>query len=254
MAILTFFSMRLYLQDYDVETVEEENSVLPNVTGQSNGIHQTPPFLDFIVDPFAAPDWVGFPPPDFYKDNTPDVFQTTSASGIWGEETDIFQPFKEKVDTDVTQSSSTNQNTEPSSSSNQRDPLLEFILSRQKKFQATPSFTSPSDPADVFQETSTKTDSFFETPDVSNTDPVFDDIFKTPSSTAGTSDIKAFDPLFDPQNEVQSDRNSSYDLLLTGQDTKQDVRISHVGLQNGDVQEILSSNTSNGDLVRMTFH
>ncbi|ROL29798.1 Apolipoprotein L domain-containing protein 1 [Anabarilius grahami] len=242
--------MRLYLQDYNVEMVEEANSVLPNVTGQSNGIHQTPPFSDFNVDsnPFAAPDWVEFPPPDFYKDYTPDVFQTTSASGIWGEETDIFQPFKEKVDTDVTQSSSSNQNTESSSSSNQRDPLLEFILSRQKKFQATPSFTSASDPADVFQETSTKTDSLFETPYVSNTDPVFDDIFKTPSSTAGTSDIKAFDPLFDPHNEVQSDRNSNYDLLLTGQDTKQDVRMSHVGLQNGDVQEILSSNTSNGDL------
>ncbi|XP_051756477.1 uncharacterized protein si:cabz01007807.1 isoform X2 [Ctenopharyngodon idella] len=278
-------------QDYDVETVEEENSVLPNVTGQINVIHQTPPFSDFNVDsnPFAAPDWVGFPPPDFYKDKTPDVFQTTSASGIWGEETDIFQPFKEKVDTDVTQSSSTNQNTESSSSSNQRDPLLEFILSRQKKFQATPSFTSPSDPSDVFQETSTKTvsgydynhgslregtrhcvpkgalwerpfrdavrvpskgkDSFFETPYVSNTDPVFDDIFKTPSSTAGTSDIKAFDPLFDPQNEVQSNRNSNYDLLLTGQDTKQDVRMSHVGLQNGAVQEIASTNTSNGDLM-----
>ncbi|XP_067256631.1 uncharacterized protein si:cabz01007807.1 [Chanodichthys erythropterus] len=236
-------------QDYDVETVEEENSVLPNVTGQSNGIHQTPPFSDFTVDPFAAPDWVGFPPPDFYNDNTPDVFRTTSASDIWGEETDIFQPFKEKVDTDVTQSSSTNQNTESSSSSNQRDPLLDFILSRQKKFQATPSSTSPSDLADVFQETSTKTDSLFETPYVSNTDPVFDDIFKTPSSTAGTSDIKAFDPLFDPQKEVQSDRNSNYDLLLTGQDTKQDVLMSHVGLNNGDVQEILSSNTSNGDLM-----
>ncbi|XP_039505279.1 uncharacterized protein si:cabz01007807.1 isoform X2 [Pimephales promelas] len=220
-------------QEYAMKTVDEE--VLPN------GIHHSPLFSDFVnSDPFAAPDWVVFPPPDFYSDNTPDVFQTTS--GIWGEETDIFQPFKDKVDTDLTQSSSTNQNAESSSSANQRDPLLDFILSRQKKSEATPSFTSPFDSADVFQETSTKTESFF-----SNADPVFDDIFKTPSSTAGpdVSDIKAFDPLFDPQNEVQSNQKSNNDSLIG----HQDVGTSDFGLQNGSVQEIPSANTSNGGLM-----
>ncbi|XP_067301278.1 uncharacterized protein si:cabz01007807.1 [Pseudorasbora parva] len=204
------------------------------------GIAQKSPSSDFNVDsaPFVAPDWVEFPPPEFYKDNTPDAFQT--ASGIWGEETDIFQPFKDKVDTDLTQSSSTNQNTD--SSSNQKDPLLEFILSRQKKIQVT-----PSDSADVFQETSTKTASFLKTPYVSN----FDDIFQTPPSTAATnvSDIKAFDPLFDPHNEAQFNQKSNTDLLLFAQDTKQAVRMSHVGLQNGAVPEIPSTNTSNGDLM-----
>lgn len=225
-----------------MKTFDEENNALPSVT---------PLFSDFNVDStaFAAPDWVVFPPPDFSNDNTPDVSETTSASGIWGEETDIFQPFKEKVDTGVVLSSSTNQNTESSSSSNQRDPLLEFILSRQKKFQATPSFTSPSDPASVFQETSTKADSFFKTARISNSDPGVDDIFKTPSSTAGASDIKAFDPLFNPQNEVRSNRNSNYDLLFSSQD----VGVSHVGLQNGAVQEIPSTNTFDGDLVRTYF-
>lgn len=230
-----------------MKTVDEENIVLPNVTGQSNGIHHSPLFPDFNVDsaPFATPDWVVFPPPDFYEDNTPDVFQSTS--GIWGEETDIFQPFKDKVDTDLTQSSSTNQNTESSSSANQRDPLLDFILSRQSKSQATPSFTSAFDSTDVFQETSTKTDSFF-----SNTDPVSDDIFKTPSFTAGTSvsDIKAFDPLFNPQNEVLPNQKSNNDLLLIGQETKQDLAMSYVGA----VEEIPSTNTSTGDLVRTSVH
>lgn len=233
-----------------MKTFDEENIVLPNGSEQSNGIHHPPLFPDFNVDstPFATPDWVVFPPPDFYEDNTPDVFQSTS--GIWGEETDIFQPFKDRVDTDLTQSSSTNQNTESSSSASQRDPLLDFILSRQSKSQATP-FTSAFDSADVFQETSTETDSFF-----SNTDPVSDDIFKTPSFTAGTSvsDIKAFDPLFDPQNEVLSNQKSNNDLLLIGQETKQDVSTSHVGVQNRGVQEIPSANTSTGDLVRTSVH
>ncbi|XP_077083544.1 uncharacterized protein LOC143736753 [Siphateles boraxobius] len=233
-------------QEYDMKTLDEKNIVLPNVTGQSNDTHHSPLFSDFNVDsdPFPAPDWVVFPPPDFYIDNTPDVFQTTS--GIWGEETDIFQPFKDKVDHDLTQSSPTNQNTESSSSANESDPLLDFILSRQKKSQATPSFTSAFDFPDAFQETSTKADSFF-----SNTDPASDDFFKTPSSAAGTdvSDIKAFDPLFDSQNEVQSNQKRSNDLLLIGQETNQDVRTSHVGLQNEAIQEIPSPNTSNGDLM-----
>lgn len=217
-----------------MKTDHEETS-LPNVTGQSNGIHHSTLFSDFNVDsaPFSAPDWVVFPPAGVYEDNTPDVFQTTS--GIWGEETDIFQPYKDKVDTDLTQSSSTNQNTECSSSANQSDPLLDFILSRQKKSQATPSFTPAFDSPDVFQETS----GFF-----SNTDPVSDDIFKS-----NVSDLKAFDPLFDSQNDVLSNQKSNDDLLLIGPETRLDVRMSHVGLQNGAVQEI----PSNGGLVRTSL-
>ncbi|XP_016370409.1 uncharacterized protein LOC107710177 [Sinocyclocheilus rhinocerous] len=230
--------------DRDGSNTIRENNVLPNVKSltKSNGIHQTPEFPD---DPFPAPDWVLFPSPDFYRDNTPNGFQTTSASGVWGEDTDIFQPFKEKADPDVSHSSSANQNTESCSSSNQRDPLLEFIQSRQKKFQATPSPASPSDPANVFPETCAKTN-------VSNTSPASDDICKTSSSTAGTkvSDIEAFDPLFDPQNEVQSKHKSDYDLLFTRQDAKQDIAISHDALQNGVVQETTpSTNVSNGDLM-----
>lgn len=221
---------------------------------KSNGIHQTPEFPD---DPFPAPDWVLFPPSEVHKDDTQNGFQTSSESGFWGEETDIFQPFKEKA-----HSSSANQDTESCSSANQRDPLLEFILSRQKEFQATPSPASPSNPANVFQETSTKTNGFLETPSlstsslfVSNSSPASGDIFKTSSSTAGVkvSDIEAFDPLFDPQNEVQSKQKSN-DLLFTHQDTKHDIGISHDALQNRVVQETTpSTNISNGDLVRTSF-
>ncbi|KAL0189912.1 hypothetical protein M9458_017011, partial [Cirrhinus mrigala] len=209
---------------------------------------------EFSDDPFPAPDWVLVPPPDFYKDNTANGFQSTSASAVWSEGTDIFQPYKEKVDTDVTQSSLANQNAESWSSSSQSDPLLEFILSRQTKFQATPSLSSPSDPANVFQETSTKTNGFFENPSlfasplVSNTNPTSDDIFKTSSSTSGTraSNTEAFDPLFDTQNEVQSNQKSNYDLLFAHQNgTKPDIGNSHGTLQNGSVQE---TKTSNGDL------
>ncbi|XP_058639010.1 uncharacterized protein si:cabz01007807.1 isoform X2 [Onychostoma macrolepis] len=244
-------------QDYGVKTVGEENNVLPNVKSltKSNGIHQTPEFPD---DPFPAPDWVLFPTPEFYKDDTPNGFQTSSASGVWGEETDIFQPFKEKADPDVTRSSSANQNSESCLPANQRDPLLDFVLSRQKKFQATPSPASSSDPSNVFQETSTKTNGFFETSSlstsslfVSNSSPASDDIFKTFSSTAGAtiSDIEAFDPLFNPQNEVQSKQKSN-DLLFTRQDTKHDIGISHDALQNGVVQETTpSTNISNEDLM-----
>ncbi|KAK7177208.1 hypothetical protein R3I93_001252 [Phoxinus phoxinus] len=218
-------------QDYDVKPVHEEN-MLASVTGQSNGVHHSPLFPDFTVDsdPFPPPDWVVFPPAGFNEDNTSDVFQTTS--GFWDEETDIFQPFKDKVDSDLTQSSSTNQNTESSSSANQRDPLLDFILSRRKTSQATPSFTSA---LDVFQETS----SFF-----SNTDPVSDDIFKT-----NISDIEVFDPLFDFQDDVLSNQKSNTDLPLIGQESRLDVRMSHVGLQNGAVQEIPHTNSSNGGLM-----
>lgn len=248
-------------EDRDANNTIRENNVLPNVKSltKSNGIHQTPEFPD---DPFPAPDWVLFPPADFYSDNTPNGFQTTSTSGVWGEDTDIFQPFKEKADPGVAHSSSANQNTESCSSSNQRDPLLEFILSRQKKSQDPPSPASPSDPANVFQETSTKTNGFFETPSlftspfVSSRSPASDDIFKTSSSPAGTkvSDIEAFDPLFDPQNEVQSKHKSDYDLLFTRQDAKRDIGISHDALQNGIVQETTpSTNISNGDLVRTSL-
>ncbi|KAK7171261.1 hypothetical protein R3I94_001261 [Phoxinus phoxinus] len=219
-------------QDYDVKPVHEEN-MLASVTGQSNGVHHSPLFPDFTVDsdPFPPPDWVVFPPAGFNEDNTSDVFQTTS--GFWDEETDIFQPFKDKVDTDLTQSSSTNQNTESSSSANQRDPLLDFILSRRKTSQATPSFTSA---LDVFQETS----SFF-----SNSDPVSEDIFKT-----SVSDIEVFDPLFDSQDDVLSNQKSNTDLPLISQESRLDVRMSHVGLQNGErLQEIPHTNSSNGGLM-----
>ncbi|KAK2913237.1 hypothetical protein Q8A67_001636 [Cirrhinus molitorella] len=237
----------LIMENYDVKMVDEENNVIPSVKSliKSNGIHQVPEFSD---DPFPAPEWVSFPPPDFYKDGTQNGFQSTSASGIWSDETDIFQPFKEKADTDVTHSSSANQNTESLPSSNQRDPLLEFILSRQKKFQATPSSTSPFDPDNVFQETSIKTNGFFETPSVStsNTNATPDDIFSTSSSTSA-SNIAAFDPLFDPQNEVQSEKKSSNDLLFGHQNgAKPDIGISHVALPNGAHQ---GTNTSDGDLM-----
>ncbi|XP_050971549.1 uncharacterized protein si:cabz01007807.1 isoform X2 [Labeo rohita] len=241
-------------QNYDLKAVDEENNVIPNIKSltKSNAIHQMSEFSD---DPFPAPDWVLVPPPDFYKDDAANGFQSTSASSVWSEETDIFQPFKEKADTDVTQSSSANQNTESCSSSNQSDPLLEFILSRQKKFQATPSPISPSDPANVFQETSTKTNGFFETPSLSaspllsNTNPTSDDIFKTSSSNAEpkVSNIEAFDPLFDTQNKVQSNQKSNSDLLFAHQNgTKPDIGISHVALQNGAFQE---PKNSNGDLM-----
>lgn len=239
------------LQDYGVKAVDEENAALPNVKSlsKSAGFHQTPEFPD---DPFPAPDWVLFPPPEFYKVDTSNGFQSSSASGVWDEETDIFQPFKETA-----HSSSANQNTESRSSANQRDPLLDFILSRQEKFQATPSPASSSDPANVIQETSTETNGFFKTPSlstsspfVSNSSPASDDIFKTSSSTAGAkvSDIEAFDPLFDPQNKVQS-RQKSSDLLFTPrQDTKHHFGISHDALHN---QETTPS--TNEDLVRMSF-
>ncbi|RXN08652.1 apolipo L6-like protein [Labeo rohita] len=244
----------LIMENYDLKAVDEENNVIPNIKSltKSNAIHQMSEFSD---DPFPAPDWVLVPPPDFYKDDAANGFQSTSASSVWSEETDIFQPFKEKADTDVTQSSSANQNTESCSSSNQSDPLLEFILSRQKKFQATPSPISPSDPANVFQETSTKTNGFFETPSLSaspllsNTNPTSDDIFKTSSSNAEpkVSNIEAFDPLFDTQNKVQSNQKSNSDLLFAHQNgTKPDIGISHVALQNGAFQE---PKNSNGDLM-----
>ncbi|XP_016356106.1 uncharacterized protein LOC107699382 [Sinocyclocheilus anshuiensis] len=205
-------------QDYDVKT---ENNVLPNMTS-------------FTDDPFPAPDWVLFPPPDFYKDDTANGFQSTPAAGTRSEETDIFQPFKEKAGTGVTHSSSANQNAESWPSSNQSDPLLEFILSRQKNFQASP---PPSETTSVFQEAS----GFLETPSlstsllVSNTNPTSDHIYKTSSS-----DIETFDPLFAPQNEVQSNQKSSYDLL------------SHVALPNRAAQETSalatpSTSISNGD-------
>ncbi len=233
-----------------MKAVDEEINALPNVKSltKSNSIHQTPEFPD---DPFPAPDWVLFPSPEFDKDDTSNGFQSSSASGVWDEETDIFQPFKETA-----HSSSANQNTESRSSANQRDPLLDFILSRQEKFQATPSPASSSDPANVFQETSTETNVFFKTPSISTSSPFIsnsstasDDIFKTVSSIAGAkvSDLEAFDPLFDPQNKAQSKQKSN-DLLFTRQDTKHHFGISHDALQN---QETAPS--TNEDLVRTSF-
>ncbi|XP_059380020.1 uncharacterized protein LOC132115617 [Carassius carassius] len=234
----------------DASNTIRENHVLPDIKSltRSNGIHQMPEFLD---DPFPAPDWVLFPPADFYRDSTYNGFQTTSTSDLWGEDTDIFQPFKEKADPDVTHSISANQNTESCSSSNRRDPLLEFILSRQKKSQATPFPASPSDPVNSFQETSSETNGFFQTPSLStspflsNRSPASEDVFKT--STAGTN---VSDPLFDPPNQAQSKHKSQYDRLFTRQDGKQDSGISHDALQNGGVQETTPfTNVSNGDLM-----
>nr|XP_002667295.4 uncharacterized protein si:cabz01007807.1 [Danio rerio] len=345
-------------QDYSV-TADVENNVFPNMNSftavnQSNGVHKTPSFSD--IDPFPAPDWI-FSPPDFYKDSTPDAFQTTPVSDSWPEEIDIFQPYKEKVDNapanQITESSplsnrnteslfSSNQNTESSSllngntystsspnqnteslfssnqniessflmdrdtqsssspnqntdslfssnqntqstfsplsnqninsssssnhnreslsstnqstesssnqntqsSSNQRDPLLEFILSRQKKFLAPPTFTSPCD-SSFPQEASTNRDSFFEAPHISDQNSTSDDVFKTPSSTAGTSDadLRVFDPLFEPQSEVQSIQKSSLEALLIN---------ASRGLTDGGVQgtaggETPSAYTSSGE-------
>ncbi|XP_016112843.1 uncharacterized protein [Sinocyclocheilus grahami] len=198
---------------------------------KSSSIHQTPEFSD---DPFPAPDWVLFPPPDFYKDDTANGFQSTSAAGTQSEDTDIFQPFKEKAGTGVTHSSSANQNAESWPSSNQSDPLLEFILSRQKNFRASP---PPSATTGVFQEASgfLETPSLSSSPLVSNTNPTSDHIYKTSSSH-----IETFDPLFAPQNEVQSNQKSSYDLL------------SHLALPNRAAQETSalatpSTSISNGD-------
>ncbi|XP_056318534.1 uncharacterized protein LOC130232580 [Danio aesculapii] len=320
-------------QDYSV-TADAENNVFPNMNrfttvNQSNGVHKTPSFSD--IDPFPAPDWI-YSPPDFYKDSTPDAFQTTAVSENWPEEIDIFQPYKEKVDNasanqitvssplsnrstefllssnqntesssllnrnthstslpnqnteslfssnqntqstfsplsnqNINSSSSSNHNTESlsstnqntdsssnqntqssSSSSNQRDPLLEFILSRQKKFQAPPTFTSPSE-LSFPQETSTNRDRFFEAPHISDQNSTSDDAFKTPSSTTGTShsDLRAFDPLFEPQSDVQSSQKSSVEVLLVN---------TSRGLTDGGVQgtaggETPSANTSNGETM-----
>ncbi|XP_026122249.1 uncharacterized protein LOC113105412 isoform X1 [Carassius auratus] len=239
----------------DASNTIRENHVWPDVKSltRSNGIHQMPEFLD---DPFPAPDWVLFPPADFYSDSTPNGFQTTSTSDIWAEDTDIFQPFKEKADPDVTHSISANQNTESCSSSNQRDPLLEFILSRQKKSQATPSPASPSGPVNAFQETSSETNGFFQTPwlstspFVSNRSPASEDVFRTSTSGTKVSDVETYDPLFDPQNQAPSKHKSQYHQLFTRQDAKQDSGMSHDALLSGGVQETTPfTNVSNGDLM-----
>ncbi|XP_042615207.1 uncharacterized protein LOC109054324 [Cyprinus carpio] len=222
-------------QDYDVKT---ENNVLPNMTSLTKTHHPA----EFSDHPFPASDGVLFSPPDFYKDDTPIGFRSTSAAGTRSEETDIFQPFKEKADTDVTHSSSANQNAESWPSSNQRDPLLEFILSRGKNFPAPPSET-----ISVLQETSTKADGFLKTPSVSTSPFVSNtnDIFKTSSSSAGSKvpDIQSFDPLFAPQDEVQCTQKSA-DLLFTRQE---DAAASHG--QETPALATPSTSISNGDLM-----
>ncbi|XP_051947451.1 uncharacterized protein LOC127618836 isoform X2 [Xyrauchen texanus] len=279
-----------------VKMVDEENNVLLSTShfniGQSNGVDQTqtksPPFSDLNLSntPPVPPDWIVIPPPDSFQDTNnykPNVCQTTPTSGIWDQETDIFQPSNGKVHNDFLHSAPANQNTECSSSSNQRDYFLEFILSRQNDFQARTSPTTPLDYGDIFQETPTMTASTFETlstsdilhqslpstsPYVSNTTPMSNDIFKMPSSITRNNvfhstpsvqtptlmpfDTKAFDPLFDtstkPQNDVQSKHSETdYDTLLTS--PKLDIHISPTGLQNGTVQgipavEASSTNTS----------
>ncbi|XP_051574372.1 uncharacterized protein LOC127452739 isoform X2 [Myxocyprinus asiaticus] len=284
-----------------VKMVDEENNVLLSTKnfniGQRNGVDQTqtksPPFPDLNLSstPPVPQDWIVIPPPDCFQDAnnyTPNVCQTTPTSGNWDQETDIFQPSNGKVHTDLQHSAPANQNTECSSSSNQKDYFMEFILSRHNDLQATTSPTSPLNSGDIFQETPTMTASSFETnsttdnlhqslpstsPYSSNTTPMSNDIFKMPSSitrnkvfqstpsvqtpTLMSFDTKAFDPLLDtstkPQNDVQPKHSEiDYDTLLTS--PKLDIHISPMGLQNGTVQgipavEASSSNTS----PRLTF-
>ncbi|XP_051561857.1 uncharacterized protein LOC127445646 [Myxocyprinus asiaticus] len=263
------------MEQCSVRMVDEDIGQIYN-TGQSNGVHQTqtksPPFPDLNLSgtPPVPPDWIVLPPPDCFQDTnnyTPNVFQTKPTFGIWDQETDIFQPSNGKVHTDLPHSAPANQNTESSSSSEQRDYFLEFIISRQKDFQATTSPTSSFDSADVFQETSLPSTSHY----ISKTTPLSDDIFKMPSPITGNKvfqstplvqtptlmsyDTKVFDPLLDisanTQNDVQSKHSRiDYATLLTSPDgTKNDNHISPTGLQNGNVQgipavEMPSTNTS----------
>ncbi|XP_026104565.1 uncharacterized protein LOC113076105 isoform X3 [Carassius auratus] len=286
-------------QDCDVKT---ESSVLPNTTSltKSDSVHQTAQFSD---DPFPAPDWVSFPPPESFKDHTANGFRSTSDTR--SEEIDIFQPYKEKADTDFNQNAeswpssnqnaeswpssnqnaeswpssnqsteswpSSNQNTEcwpssnqnaeswpssnqnaeswPSSnqnaeswpSSHQKDPLLEYILSRGKTFPAP-----ASEPPSVNQEASSKADGFLKAPSASSSPFVSDtnDIFKR----SEVSDIQALDPLFAPQTEVRSSQKSEEDLLLSRQDEAHDVSTDRV-LQETPALASSSTNLSNGDLM-----
>ncbi|XP_052429356.1 uncharacterized protein LOC127970707 [Carassius gibelio] len=236
------------IEDCDVKT---ENTT--SLT-KSDSVHQTAEFSD---DPFPAPDWVSFPPPDFYKDDT--------AAGKRSEEVDIFNPFKEKVDTDVNQNAeswpssnqnaeswpasnqnaeswpASNQNAESWPSSHQKDPLLEYILSRGKTFPA-PASETPS----VCQEASSKADGFLKAPSASSSPFVSDtnDIFKR----SEVSDIQALDPLFAPQTEVRSSQKSEEDLLLSRQDEAHDVSTDRV-LQETPALASSSTNLSNGDLM-----
>ncbi|TRY57767.1 hypothetical protein DNTS_012033 [Danionella cerebrum] len=174
--------------DYDVKN-DVENNVFPDFNGlnseQSTSVHQTPLFSDFglVEDPFPPPDWVFSPPPDFYRDETPDQFQNSSFSETWRED-DIFQPFKEKLNS---------------------DPLLEFILSRQSKFQ--------SDANIGFQETSSDL-GFVNPPEAPDADSRTDEDFRISLSASGiqTADLQTFNPLFQPQKELQADKRT--DLLL----------------------------------------